>query len=404
MAGALTAAAIALTASACSSSGSTSSASAGGSSGPTASAQGPIKIMDISTLQSPTFGFPEALDGAKAAAMAINKAGGINGQQIQILSCNDQADPNVSAACAQQAVSEKVAAVVAGITVYGDHIVPILQAAGIPFIGATPDTDAELNSPIDFPADTGGLGTFAGVAHEMYQDGCRKLAILENSAAQAVTTANVAGAAFTLDGGKVVYTPTVAPTVPDMTPYVTGAINAGAGCVITLISLPNYIGFLTVARHSAKPNILIGDGALPPSVIAKLGPALTNGLIWASPTYPLPNAPQVQTFVAQMKAEGNAPADTFSHYAWAGVTIFAQAAKGLKDINNQTILAALGKLTATLSTYPTSINFSAPQPIKGASRIFDTTVLTEKIENGQLVAAGGQYNVLPALRQAFGGS
>src|SRR2546421_2510033 len=126
---ALPAAAIVLTASAC------GSGSGGTGTAADASTQGPIKIMVIGTLQSAAFGFPESVDGAKAAAMAINKAGGINGQQVQILSCNDQFDPNTAAACAQQAVNDKVDAVVTGYTSFGRNIVPILKAADIPFIG-----------------------------------------------------------------------------------------------------------------------------------------------------------------------------------------------------------------------------------------------------------------------------
>ena len=42
----------------------------------------PIKLMLIYTANSPAANSPEALAGAKAAAMAINSAGGIKGHQI----------------------------------------------------------------------------------------------------------------------------------------------------------------------------------------------------------------------------------------------------------------------------------------------------------------------------------
>src|SRR2546421_3810437 len=76
---ALAAAAIVLTASAC------GSGSGGTGTAADASTQGPIKIMVIGTLQSAAFGFPQSVDGAKAAALAIHKARGIHRQQGPIL-------------------------------------------------------------------------------------------------------------------------------------------------------------------------------------------------------------------------------------------------------------------------------------------------------------------------------
>ena len=53
--------------------------------------------MLIYTANSPAANSPEALAGAKAAAMAINSTGGIDGQQIQIIGCNDQFSANIAA-------------------------------------------------------------------------------------------------------------------------------------------------------------------------------------------------------------------------------------------------------------------------------------------------------------------
>src|SRR5881397_2765609 len=136
-------AALVITAAACGS----SSSSKGSSTAPSGSDKqsGPIKIMVISTLQSALFGFPEAVDGAKAAVAKVNASGGINGQQVQILSCNDNFDPNTAAACAQKAVSEKVTAVVTGYTSYGANMVSLLEAAKIPWIGSSPGSSVEWN-------------------------------------------------------------------------------------------------------------------------------------------------------------------------------------------------------------------------------------------------------------------
>ena len=46
----------------------------------------------------------------RAAARAINAAGGVNGHPLVVDSCNDQGDPNLSATCARKMVSDHVVA------------------------------------------------------------------------------------------------------------------------------------------------------------------------------------------------------------------------------------------------------------------------------------------------------
>ncbi|MBV9661669.1 MAG: ABC transporter substrate-binding protein [Acidimicrobiales bacterium] len=359
--------------------------------------------MVIATIQSSQFGFPEAVDGAKAAAERINKAGGLNGQQIQILSCNDQYDPNVAAACAQQAVSDKVAAAVTGYTSYGQNIIPILEAANIPWIGSSPASSQELNSKVSFPADAGPPGTFSAEAIEMYKMGCTKLALMQGSSAASAFSTAVAKAGFEVAGGKVVYETTVPNTVADVTPYVTASINSGAGCLLPIIPTANYIKFLTAARQSSNPNIMIGSVGLNDALLVKLG-SITNGLVNATNTYPVPDDPHVQQFVSDMQAEGSAQPSTFAAQAWSGVTLFGEAAKGLKNVNNLTILAALDKVTASLSTYPVSIKFSSPLPVKGWTRLFNATSVASIAKDGHFQTLPGTINDLPAIQKAQGGS
>src|SRR6266581_6443093 len=128
-------AAAALTA-ACSSSAKPGKAadSASPSSGTTgASATGtPIKIMVTGTFNGPGIGYPESTAGAKAAADAINAAGGVGGHPIEIEACDDQYDANKAAACAQKAVSDKVTALVGGVEFFNPGVYPTIEAAKIP--------------------------------------------------------------------------------------------------------------------------------------------------------------------------------------------------------------------------------------------------------------------------------
>ena len=85
-----------------------------------ATSGGSVKVFVTGPFSDPTFAVPEALSGAQAAAAAINKAGGINGHSIQIVSCNDQLSPNSATTCADQAVSDHVTAAT-GFFIFGSN-------------------------------------------------------------------------------------------------------------------------------------------------------------------------------------------------------------------------------------------------------------------------------------------
>ena len=87
----------------------------------------PLKLMVIAPVQTPIQNYPDAFAGAQAAADAINKKGGIKGRRIQILTCNTQSNANVAVACAREAVSEGVAAVVGHISTLSTLEIPILR-------------------------------------------------------------------------------------------------------------------------------------------------------------------------------------------------------------------------------------------------------------------------------------
>ena len=88
-----------------------SSNSVGSANSSSSSGGSPIKVMMVGTISSEAFSFPETVNAAQALADQTNAAGGINGHKIQILTCNDQIDPAVAAACGRKAVADHVSAV-----------------------------------------------------------------------------------------------------------------------------------------------------------------------------------------------------------------------------------------------------------------------------------------------------
>ena len=102
-----------------------------------------------------------------------------------------------------------------------------------------------------------------------------------------------------------------------------------------------------------------------------------------------------------MKAEGGAPTD-FSVRAYVGVQAFVQAAEGIHDVNNQTILAALSKTTVHLDLFPRPVDFSKPLGASGASQLFNAVVVPVVVKGGHFVADGDPFDAFSAVKEVLG--
>lgn len=106
----------------------------GSSNEPSSSSNDNLKVMIITPTETSLSNWPESVAAVKAAARGINARGGIKGKNIDVLFCNEKNQAGQGAICAQQAVQEKVLAVVASFNNSGGVMAPLLKA-GIPVIG-----------------------------------------------------------------------------------------------------------------------------------------------------------------------------------------------------------------------------------------------------------------------------
>ena len=86
----------------------------------------------------------EATDGAKLYIDSINAKGGVNGQQIELISLDDKFDPKLAAANARTLIADKgvVALFMTRGTPHAELIIPILDELKVPLVG--PSTGAML--------------------------------------------------------------------------------------------------------------------------------------------------------------------------------------------------------------------------------------------------------------------
>jgi ABC-type branched-subunit amino acid transport system substrate-binding protein len=401
----------ALVLTACSSSKS-SGGSTGGSSGSAGSsapaAKGDIKIMLAGTIQSQAFGFPETINGAQAAASAINAAGGINGQKIDIEQCNDQLDPNVATACGRTAVSDKVAAVVEVETDYIPEQLTALTPAHIAVLADNPGNPQELTGSNVFPIGGGSYAVFAATGEALVKDAnCQKVAVVVlNLAAVEISGNNIANSVKQA-GGTVTGIQDVSPTLPSFSSVVATAIQQGAQCIASVMGGAQNVELINAVKTSSKPDLTLAGtlSDLTDDQFNSLAPN-AEGSIQLSVTNQLPQTQVAGDPVASFKPftddmakyEASAPLDMSSLQGWQGVTLFAEAAKHVSSVTAPNILKAMSDIdNFTLAGVPNPVSFTTPNKDPKMARVFDTNVLVYKIQGGKYVLQPGSIDIQDTL-------
>jgi ABC-type branched-subunit amino acid transport system substrate-binding protein len=298
-------------ASACGSSSKAPSSSPAGSSGSATTVAGatgtPIKLMLIYTANSPAANSPEALAGAKAAAMAINSAGGVKGHQIQIIGCNDQFSANIAAQCAETAVSDHVVASIAAQTIYGTSTDPVFQQAGIAMIGNQPTVPTDLSTPVSYPYAPSSINGYEAIVFKFAQMGFTKIAfgVLNNPAGpENADPAEAATAAAKTPSGqpvKNVGVVSIPITASDFSPEATALHETGAQAVLFVTS-PQSLGAVVTASKQLGYNQTFGSSFVAPSQLKAYGSAL-NGLVVDSYLPAIPGTSQGNAGIDEFQSE-----------------------------------------------------------------------------------------------------
>jgi len=107
----------------------------------------PVVVGLINQENAPIGSFPEVREAAQAAVAHVNDdLGGVNGRPLKLQVCITSGTPEASAACASRLVAKKPVAVLGGVDLGAGASLPILEKAGIPYVGGTPALGDELGS------------------------------------------------------------------------------------------------------------------------------------------------------------------------------------------------------------------------------------------------------------------
>jgi branched-chain amino acid transport system substrate-binding protein len=289
--------------------------------------------------------FPEARQGAIAAADYVNNyLGGINGHPIQIDDCIGDASPATSARCASELVGKHPLAILGAADVGSPASIPVYQRANLAYLGGIPFTPVEQNAPNSIQFWSLSLGDNAAAAvYAAKTLHIKSVAVLYFDNPQGkVSGLQILPPVFKSLGVSVKTIP-IPPTTPDPSPEVASAVGDHTDAIY--VDVPNGCGaVLKDIKSLGYSGKLLGiDPCSAPPVIASAAGG-AQGLQYAGPfILPFGGSAQGNLFLAAMAkyAAKNTPIDSIALAGFATVINVQQVLSGITGtLNTKSILAA----------------------------------------------------------------
>jgi ABC-type branched-subunit amino acid transport system substrate-binding protein len=164
----------------------------------------------------------------EASAAAFNERGGANGACIEVITCDDGADPNKAVECVRTLDEAGVVATVNDTTpVAGADVSAAYAAAGIPRFAISPGQDdyPDLNA---YPFTAGGTGVSIMMPQALLDAGVTKVAVVRVDIPSATALAGFYQAVFADNGMELVADLPVPAGTTDYSQFILAAQAAGA--------------------------------------------------------------------------------------------------------------------------------------------------------------------------------
>ncbi len=347
----------------------------------------PISVMTIGNWTQPLLGTsnPEFPAGAEAAAAAVNAAGGINGRPIQVIVCSDELTPDVARQCARDAVEQKVVAVVGLQTVNETTILPILESAGIPAVGVYPFTEVGLSSPASFPDVSGFIGQTVGMGLQLGAAGAEKVSVVVPGGMGGISTAirdsvEVGAAKADVPFGDLVQVPAKS---PDLSAVVAAATGDGA----SVAGFANDEAEFVRSMRMLAPDSFVTTFPfnLTSKVLESVGEDAEGVMSVEGFVPPTADTPGTRQFREDMEAyDPSITVTATGLHEWLAMSTFARVAAQLDLLSPATVKDAMSNLR-NLDMGGITPPYSTMAQDPRYPRLFNPTVVFQKIENGQTV-------------------
>jgi branched-chain amino acid transport system substrate-binding protein len=368
-------------------SGSTTAAASGSVFGTPKKATGTPYAFGMINDETGAVTFPEARQGAIAAANYVNNyLGGINGHPIVIHACTGDGTPATAARCANQLVAAHPLAILGAADVGAPASIPIYQHANLAYLGGIPFTPVPMTAPNSIQFWSVSVGDNAAAAvYAGTQLHVKSVALVYFSNPQGESIIPQITPVFKAAGVKTIKYVPLSPTSPDPSPQ--AALVESSGAQLAYVDVPNGCGNMLKALKSVGYTgklMGIDPCGAPPVIQAAAGGA--EGMYIASPfLLQSGSSSQARLFQAAMK-KWAAPGTLIDSISTAGFATVMNVQQVLSKISGtpttKTILAAFRSGThPNFLSHPYTCN---GQALKGAPAICNDYYLMNQIRNGTI--------------------
>lgn len=357
----------------------------GGNGGGTASGGtdgGTIKLMALGPIEAPQFSVPSIPVGAQVAVNEINEAGGVDGKRLELIACNDKNDPNEAIGCARRAIDEDVDAIVGGYTQFEPQIIPLLERAGIPWVG--PPALQNTTSPSYYLIGGEAATMTLAMGQYLQQQDCRAVVAIGENVPAGKAAVGLFQAAVSASGGTNVDPVYGASNAADWGPVVAAALDK-ADCVTFLGSPTNTPKVVTAIAQSGKnPTFITAESLLPAPAVAALGKAadgtiMTSGYLPATSDAPALRA--LKRGAREVAPKLDADASQLES-GYAAVKTVAEAARGIDDVTPASLRAGLDRVQGFDTGVGPVVDFTARNPTKAFSRASNPRIFLFEARDG----------------------
>src|SRR3569832_1014910 len=309
-----------------------------------------IGVFMSTTGTTANFGI-SSVNGIKMAADEINKAGGINGKQVELLVQDDRSDASEAATIVTKFVTQDQVNAVIGEVASSRSLAaaPIAQNAKIPMLTPSPTTP-EVTKKGDFIFRSCFIDPVQGAAIAQFAAkslGAKTAAIMVDRKNDYSTgLEKVINETFTRMGGKIVAVQSYQEGDQDFNAQLTSLKGANPE-VIFVPGYYNDVGLIAKqARDKGITVPLIGGDGWDSEQLYKIGGTALNGSYFTNHYSPFDTAPNVVKFVNDYKSRYNSTPDALAATAYDAANIMFDAIKRSKSLSGPDIRDALAATNA----------------------------------------------------------
>ncbi|WP_243639866.1 ABC transporter substrate-binding protein [Streptacidiphilus pinicola] len=372
----------------------------------------PVTVMTWAPMNGKAGSEPGMPAMAQAIARYFNDNGGIAGHSVRVITCNEGNSSEGAIACANQATAAKAVAVVGSSSQFGDQFMPLLESAGISYIGGSGASAAEFSSPYSYPVNGGYQTLLVGNGEQLAAAGCHRVAIVRPDTA-------VGDSMYTfLNNGLALYHMSAidVKATEGRTNYqqeVKLAVGSDRprDCVTSALDAASTETFFDSWRQYAPTNAHLSAliGSFQQSLVDTTGGAdgPLEGAI-ATGWYPPDGSPvwnEMHAVIKKYAFTNNSinPSDPGVETTWIAYEVFKKVTEVLRGhpLTAQSVHAAFdatGPVSTSGATPPLAWQAGNLISLAATPRTVNTDVSFQQVVNGQLTEAhNGLVDVGPAL-------